>query len=299
MNPSGFLLFDKPEGRTSFNALAEVKKAFPGAKVGHTGTLDSFATGLLVLVVGSYGHLAPWFVGLDKQYEATIRFGNETDTLDPSGQTIAQSEVPEITAVKAALPGFKGRQFQVPPRYSAIRIQGARASDRIRRGEEIDIPPREILIHDLEIISWNPPDLKLSVHCSSGTYVRSLARDLALAIGARAHVFALRRIKVGPFDVSMAGGWDEGLPLPDLFPCLRKLGPEEALAMGLDLLTLNGESLDDMHHGRTRLLDKLMETRIGDGDHAVFDPENIFHGILATRKGKTRFAVVLEREGSL
>jgi len=196
---SGLILLDKKPGVTSFGALGEIKRALGTGKVGHTGTLDKFASGLLVVLAGRALKLSKWFSHCDKQYTGTIRFGIETDTLDPEGNIIAEAEVPAREKVEQAISQFTGRFMQAPPVFSAIHINGQRASSLARCGNAPEMKKRPVSIYKLELLSWNPPLADIFVHCSSGTYIRSLARDIALAAESRAHLCALRRTKVADF----------------------------------------------------------------------------------------------------
>jgi tRNA pseudouridine55 synthase len=211
--PGGLLLLNKNPGLTSFEALYAVKRAFAGSKIGHTGTLDKFAEGLLPVLVGRAVKLAPWFSHGDKQYRGKIRFGVETDTLDPEGRVVGESGFPSREAVEEALPLFRGEILQAPPLYSAVHLEGRRASERARAGETPEMKKRPVTIYELNMISWEPPFAEIAVHCSSGTYIRSLARDLAAAAGSRAYLAALTRTHVAGFDLSRAiRGDDEKLP---------------------------------------------------------------------------------------
>ena len=207
MKCSGYLLYDKPVGITSFKALDVIKKNFPGNRIGHTGTLDSFASGLLVVMIGSYCRMSPWFTGLDKRYEAIIRFGIETDTLDPSGDIVSRTDPPSIDALGDAIDMYRGTIRQIPPRYSALHVAGSRASDLALRGIDFELAPRTVTIHSLDLVSYEAGLATVSVHCSSGTYIRSLARDIALSCGSCAHLAALRRQTKSP-----------ALPAAETFP---------------------------------------------------------------------------------
>ena len=195
---------DKPAGITSFQALATVKKVCCTKKVGHTGTLDKFATGLLVVVSGWCTRLVPWFTGLDKRYNATIRFGEETDTLDPEGEVIATAAVPCEAEAARAVKSFLGPIEQVPPHYSAVHTSGERAYRLARAGIEVDLKPRGVKIHSIEVLAFKAPEMEIDVRCSKGTYIRSLARDIGKAAGSRAYITELRRTQVGPFFVDGA-----------------------------------------------------------------------------------------------
>ncbi|MDR0315436.1 MAG: tRNA pseudouridine(55) synthase TruB [Treponema sp.] len=197
--PSGLLLLHKQPGLTSFDSLRDIKHALGTGKAGHTGTLDKFAEGLLLVLVGRALKLSQWFSHCDKEYEGTICFGIETDTLDPEGKPIAEAALPSREAVEQALAQFRGEIQQAPPAYSAIHIDGKRASALARKGEAPEMQKRPVTIYRLELCSWESPFAKIFVHCSSGTYIRSLARDIALAAGTRAYLSALVRTRVAGF----------------------------------------------------------------------------------------------------
>lgn len=200
----GFLLFNKKPGITSFESLAIVKKAFATGKVGHTGTLDKFASGLLLLLVGRAVKLAPLFENCVKEYTGQIFFGAETDTLDPEGEIIARGNIPRREEIEAVLETFRGEIMQSPPAYSAIHVNGRRASELAREGKEPSMKKRPVTVHKLEILSFTPPQAEIFCRVSSGTYIRSLARDIALEAGTRAHLTALKRSGVGPFSLEDA-----------------------------------------------------------------------------------------------
>ena len=193
------MLLDKPQGITSFQCLARIKRVLGTRRVGHVGTLDPFAGGLLGVVTGRATRLAGLLSGLDKCYLATIRFGRETDTLDPEGAVVGTAPVPELDAIRRVLPALTGSLRQRPPAFSAIRIAGRRAYTMARRGEAPVLPLREVTVTAAEPIDWQPPDLTVKLTCSAGTYVRSWARDLGSAAASRAHVVQLRRLSIGPF----------------------------------------------------------------------------------------------------
>jgi tRNA pseudouridine55 synthase len=206
---TGCLLIHKNPGLTSFESLAPVKKALGTGKVCHTGTLDKFARGLLVILTGRAVKLFPWFSGCDKRYRALLRFGEETDTLDPEGTVAASGPVPSREAVESLFPAFTGTIEQAPPAYSAVHINGKRSHELARQGKALEMKPRPVTIYRLELLTWDPPQAELGVHCSSGTYIRSLARDLALACGSRAHLRELTRTAVGNFFL------EDALDLPE------------------------------------------------------------------------------------
>ncbi len=198
----GLLLVDKPAGPTSHDIVAVARRALGTPRVGHTGTLDPFATGLLVLCVGPGTRLVEFLVGLPKDYLARVRLGVRTTTDDPEGEVEATSEAwQELTReeILAGLELLRGRTIQTPPRFSAKKIAGEAAHYRARRGETVVLEPVEIDVLALDLLDWSPPELELRVRCSSGTYIRALARDLGERLGTGGHLSALRRTAVGEF----------------------------------------------------------------------------------------------------
>ncbi len=200
--PQGLAVCYKAPGITSFSYLGAIKRYANTRKVGHTGTLDKFATGMLIALIGPWTKLGELFTGQDKHYEAVFHFGEERSTLDPEGDIVREAEVPSLEAIEAVLPQFFGRIMQVPPQFSAVHVGGKRAYQQAAKGEVVEIPPREIEIYAFEIVSWETPRLRVRIHCSKGTYIRSLARDLARACDSAAYVEELHRSVVGPFVLS-------------------------------------------------------------------------------------------------
>ncbi|MEI6790474.1 MAG: tRNA pseudouridine(55) synthase TruB, partial [Myxococcaceae bacterium] len=200
----GILLVDKPKGFTSFDIVAQTRRSFKTKAVGHTGTLDPFATGLLVLLLGRYTRLCEHITAQDKTYEAEICFGIGTDTDDCEGQVIATGDTSHLTPelINTALESFLGDQLQVPPQYSAISIGGERAYKKARRGEHIELPARPILVYEISPISTQLPLVSIRLHVSKGTYIRAIARDLGAKLGVPAHLTNLRRTASGSYDVS-------------------------------------------------------------------------------------------------
>jgi tRNA pseudouridine55 synthase len=201
---SGLLLVDKPAGVTSHDVVNAARRALGEKRIGHAGTLDPFATGLLVLLVGQATRLVPHVSGDPKVYAATVRFGAETDTEDLAGAVIRDAPAPTEAAVRAALPTLTGDLDQTPPAYSAKRVQGRRAYDLARAGEEVALAPARVRVDTWEVLDWRdglPAECDVRVTCGPGTYVRSLARDLGRLTGSAAHLSALRRERSGRFDV--------------------------------------------------------------------------------------------------
>lgn len=293
MTASGFLLFDKPAGRTSFAAIGGFRRAFPGARIGHTGTLDSFATGLLVVVVGSYSHLTPWFTGLDKIYEAEIQFGIGTDTLDPGGTVTVSGVIPARSALEEALPAFRGPISQIPPEYSAIHVGGKRASALMRKGESVNLAPRPVMVFSLELLSLEAGKASFVIHCSSGTYIRALARDIAAACGTCAHVSVLRRTKVGPFSVLDARSSPEQVAAQSL--C--QIDPGTAGSLGLRIGHIGEDKEKAFQNGAPYILPSVESAQIDDGDIAVFSGGQRFLGIVESHAGRRSYKLVLPKGG--
>ena len=229
----GWIILDKPLGLGSTQGVSAVKRAlreggYPKAKVGHGGTLDPLATGVLPIAVGEATKLAGRMLDSDKVYDFTLSFGVETDTLDAEGGEIARSDVrPSCAEIEAVLPRFTGPIEQVPPAYSALKIDGERAYDLARAGEEVVLASRSVTIHSLTIAAVNADSVTLTAHVSKGTYIRSLARDLAHALGTVGHVTMLRRTRAGPFTLEQAISLDKlgeaakGRTLEDILLPLR------------------------------------------------------------------------------
>lgn len=202
----GILLIDKPAGWTSHDVVAKARHITGQRRIGHTGTLDPMATGLLVLCLGNATRLVEFLTGHNKRYTGVITLGRSTTTDDAEGETLAELPVPPITQddLNAALAGFRGQIFQVPPAFSALKVAGRRAYDLARKGEAPELPPRPVTIHALEATIEPGEIVSIDLTCSSGTYVRSLARDLGAALGTAAHLTALRREHAGPFALASA-----------------------------------------------------------------------------------------------
>ena len=219
MGRNAILLLDKAAGVPSFDCLGRIKREI-NRKTGHCGTLDKFASGLMVVLCGCYTHLVPVFMGLDKTYEALIEFGKTTDTLDPEGAVLRTAEVPSYETILHAVSELTGSLMQVPPVYSAIHVDGKRSYKMARSGQGADLPPRPVTIHEAAVLSWDSPYLRIRLHVSKGTYIRSWARDLGEKCGSCAYVKELRRTDIGPFSVSettdgvLNGGEDLLLRLP-------------------------------------------------------------------------------------
>ncbi len=205
----GFVLVDKPVDWTSFDVVRWVRKAFPGSKVGHAGTLDPFATGLLILLVGRATRLMQYLDEYHKSYEGSIRFGQATDTCDPTGEVSFEAPAGALEAlsaetIEASFVRWTGEVEQIPPAFSAVKVDGERAYKKARRGEETELEPRDVEIHRLELLSWEPPLARFRAEVGTGTYLRSLARDVGEELGVGGYLHDLRRTAIGSFPVEEA-----------------------------------------------------------------------------------------------
>lgn len=205
--PPGILLVDKPVGPTSHDVVSRVRKAVDLRRVGHAGTLDPFATGLLILLIGRATRLSEYLLGLNKVYEATAHLGIETTTHDPEGSIVSEAPVGEgLTReeVENALATFSGEILQEPPVFSAKKVRGEAAHRRVRRGEDVVLEKARVTIYDIALTTFAPPEVGFRVRCSAGTYIRALGRDLGRALGVGAHLKTLRRTGIGGFSVDSA-----------------------------------------------------------------------------------------------
>jgi tRNA pseudouridine55 synthase len=285
---NGFLVLDKPSGITSFEALGAVKRAFDTGRVGHTGTLDRFARGVLVALVGRYARLSEYFTASDKVYLAGIRFGSETDTLDPEGTVVARGSLPDRAVLEAALPSFRGDILQAPPAFSAVHIDGKRAYERALAGEDVRPEPRPVTTHSLELLEYDDGLASIRVRCSKGTYIRSLARDIAGACGTRAHLETLVREASGPFRL------EEGIPPESsASSALRVLDPELCGTLGLPPVRLAPGQETFFLRGGPITKGRFSGPLEGHGFRGVFSSEGTFLGVLEIRDGKYSYRVVL------
>lgn len=204
--PAGFLVVDKPAGRTSHDMVDAARGWLGIRRVGHLGTLDPQATGVLPLAVRNATKLVPFFQHAGKRYEGCVRLGVETDTLDGEGKVVARhtGALPDEETVRRALDDFRGEIEQIPPMYSAVKRDGVPLHKLARQGEEVERDPKRVRIDRLELLRFDPPDVEIAVDCSAGTYVRVLAHDLGRRLGCGGYLAALRRLGSGPFDISMA-----------------------------------------------------------------------------------------------
>jgi tRNA pseudouridine55 synthase len=254
VSPSGILLVDKPGGMTSHDVVSRARRALGTRKVGHAGTLDPMATGLLLLGIDSATRLLTYLVGLDKEYSATIRLGVATDTDDAEGSVTATTDASAVgrPAIDDAILALTGEIAQVPSSYSAVKVDGRRSYDRARAGEEVVLAPRSVTISRFEVIDERRGtgldgagfvDLDVVVACSSGTYIRALARDLGTALGVGGHLTALRRTSIGGFVILDAVGID-AIDVAALRP------PAAIAAQLFPTVTLDPSQAVDLTHGK-------------------------------------------------
>lgn len=293
---SGWLILDKPSGMTSTQAVAVVRRLFQAQKAGHAGTLDPLASGCLPIALGEATKAMPHVTDAGKTYRFTVRWGVDTDTYDSEGTETASSEMrPEESAIVAAIDGFLGEIEQVPPAYSAIKINGERAYDLAREGEHVELAPRQVTIDRFELVEIEDRDHAVfEIDCSKGTYVRSLAHDLGLALGTYGHVSALRRLDVGGFGEAEMTALDdirslqeaEGSEASDRF-----LLPVEAALDGLIGLPLHGSDAMRVKSGQAVLIRGAAVPRpgpayvtgggqllaIGEIEAGAFHPRRVFH----------------------
>jgi tRNA pseudouridine55 synthase len=248
---SGVLVIDKPVGLTSHDVVQIIRRGTGIRRAGHTGTLDPRASGVLVVLIGPAVRLSEYVSASDKRYQATIRLGSSTDTYDAEGRVTNSAPVGNITEdeFQETLEKFVGEIEQVPPPYSAIKVQGKKAYEMAREGEEVNLEPRTIKVYSLELLEWAPPEAVIDVFCSSGTYVRSLANDLGNALGCGAHLVGLRRTKSGRFtlrDAVPLRRLQESFVAGDWYKYL--IPAAEALA-DWPMLELDADQVELIRHG--------------------------------------------------
>ncbi|MCF6286836.1 MAG: tRNA pseudouridine(55) synthase TruB [Candidatus Hydrogenedentes bacterium] len=254
---NGILLVDKPTGMTSHDVVDKVRKAAKMRKIGHTGTLDPAATGLLVLCLGAATRLSEHFTALGKVYEGTMRLGLSTTSYDLQGEVVSEREVPDLdrAAIQARCDAFLGAIEQIPPMVSAVRIGGERLYKKARKGEVIERPPRPVQVDRFEVLSYEAPDAVVSVACSSGTYVRSLCHDVGEALECGAVLASLRRLSVGKHHVDNAATLEE-LTGPDaVSERLLPMGSALELPVGI----VNPDALPILANGGTLSSGNLVE----------------------------------------
>jgi tRNA pseudouridine55 synthase len=291
----GLVVVDKPAGFTSHDVVARLRRAYGQRRVGHAGTLDPDATGLLLVGLGRVTRLLRFLQAADKEYRADVRFGVATNTLDAAGEVLDRQEMPLTREqVEQAATHFVGDIEQVPPMVSAIKVGGRRLHELARRGEEVERAPRRVHIAQVEVEAFEPgpyPLATVHIECGSGTYVRTLAADLATALGGLGHVETLRRLRIGAF------GLDEARTLDaiEADPPAALLPPREAVR-DLEPLKIDAESARGIRHGMTFPSGSLGE--VGTGPFAVIGPDAELLAVYERRRGGVKPTVVVAHEDS-
>ncbi len=260
---SGWVVLDKPDDMTSTQAVSAVQRIFNAQKAGHAGTLDPLASGILPIALGEATKTVPWLVEAKKTYIFTIKWGVSTDTQDREGKEIATSAVrPSPDAIRAALPSFMGEIEQIPPQFSAVKVDGERAYDLARAGEAVELEPRKVRVYDAELAETEGDDLATFRFCSGkGFYIRALVRDLAAKLGAEGHVWRLRRTAVGPFSEAESVTLDDLQLLGQKGAASERLKPVETALDDIPALAINGEDAFKLRQGRPIvLLPHVVET---------------------------------------
>jgi tRNA pseudouridine55 synthase len=278
---AGLVVVDKPAGMTSHDVVARVRRLAGTRKVGHAGTLDPMATGVLVLGVNRATRLLGHLMLTEKAYDATIRLGVATTTDDAEGEVLATAatDVLDEATVRATLAGFVGEIDQVPTAVSAIKVDGKRAYRRVLDGEQVELKPRRVTIRELTVRDVAIPDVRISVRCSSGTYIRAMARDTGAALGVGGHLTALRRTAVGAF------GLEEARTLEDLADDFAMVPIAEVARRSFAAVDLDEGQARDVRFGRALQLDLP-------GLAAVFDPDGEFLALYEPRGGTARAVAV-------
>src|SRR5688572_4126820 len=291
----GILLVDKPGGMTSHDVVSRARKALGTRKIGHAGTLDPMATGLLLLGVEGATRLLTFIVGLDKTYEATIRLGAATDTDDAEGQTVSTADASSLATPLIAehIMPLTGRISQVPSTYSAIKVDGRRAYDLARAGEQVELQSREVTVSRFDVVAERRVgafvDLDVIVDCSSGTYIRSLARDLGGSLGVGGHLTTLRRTRIGPFGL-------DGTAAADAIADAPLLAPAAVATAVLGRLDVSAEEARDLRHGKR--LGGAAERLVGSPTAAV-GPEGALVGIVERRGADVKSVMNMPEEAAL
>lgn len=253
--PSGVLLVDKPSGPTSHDVVDQVRETAGMRKVGHAGTLDPFASGLLLLLLGPATRLSEYLLGLDKTYRATAWLGVETSTHDPEGEVVREDDgwrsISEAD-LGEALAEFRGTLLQTPPRYSSKKVGGEAAHRRVRRGEEVTLSAAEVMVHEIFLLDYSPPEAHFQLRCSSGTYVRALARDLGRRLGVGAHLTGLVRTDIGPLGLGMASPLGA---LTDAATIIGRLIPPALALAHLPAVEVSRSDADRIRQGQSITLE--------------------------------------------
>ena len=302
---SGWINLDKPYDLGSTQAVGRVRRIFNAQKAGHAGTLDPLATGVLPIALGEATKTVSFLMDADKAYRFTIEWGRTTASFDREGVTTASSDVrPPVSAVEAVLPDFIGDILQVPPAFSAVKVDGERAYDLARAGETVELQAREISIYDARVLDAPDADhVEIAVECGKGTYVRAIVRDIAERLGACAHVSALRRTRVGPFEEDSAITLELLEDLGHKARCLEALLPVETALDDIPELAVTAEDAFKLKQGRSIVLVprqvEALKARLSPGTRTVsaMDGETIV-ALCEMRAGKLEPSRVFHLEKS-
>jgi tRNA pseudouridine55 synthase len=279
---SGVLSVEKGPGVTSFQVVAHLRRVLRAPRLGHGGTLDPDATGVLPILIGEATKLTPYLIALDKEYVATVRLGITTETQDLSGSVTSTRSVPELDAagLESVLRDFVGTIRQTPPMFSALRRGGKRLYELARAGVEVEREPREVTVHWIRLEAVTLPEFTIRVSCGKGTYVRTLAADIGARLGCGAALAALVRTRVGPYTLEQAVAWTElreARSGTGLWP--RLLPPDSALA-GFPAVRLDAERSRHFCHGQT-----VSPENVPEGLARVYGPDGAFLGVGQGRRG--------------
>ena len=273
----GILNINKPTGMTSHDVVAKVRKLLKQKRVGHAGTLDPAASGILPICVGQGTRVAEYLSESGKAYTADILFGIVTDTYDAEGTVVrtGNTENLMLEQIQEALPSFLGPQMQMPPRYSAIKLQGQPAYKRVRAGEEVTLEPRPIVLTQLTILAWQPPKLTLAIECSKGTYIRSLAYDLGERLGCGAHLVGLIRTRSGPFSLTDSITLDQLAEAAENGNVEQYLHPSDSVLQQYPAIMLDAPTTERVLHGNHFPYDIEIQTELA----RVYDTNGRFVAI--------------------
>ncbi len=303
---NGYLLLHKNPGQTSFDSLSMVKKALGTSRVGHAGTLDKFAGGLLIVLTGRCTKLIPWFLNCDKNYEGIIKFGVETDTLDPEGQVVKECAIPSREAIESSIPRFIGKIMQKPPVYSSIHINGKRAHTLARAGAEVSMQERPVEIYSLGLDAFDQEGKgTIRVACSKGTYIRSLARDLAYDAGSCGHLVYLNRSGIAGFSLDQAVNPSaESDPAEAVRKALKPVNQLMFRALHIPCITVDDRVSLKFIHGRP--IEECIDTSqialtctdkdtVLGSSLAIFSQNGDFIGIIQESNGTWQYGYIYAR----
>ncbi|MHB8878686.1 MAG: tRNA pseudouridine(55) synthase TruB [Myxococcaceae bacterium] len=291
---NGVLVIDKPAGPTSFDVVRRVRSLTKTKKAGHTGTLDPLATGVLPICLGDATRVAGYITEGDKAYDAVVRLGQETDTLDAAGKVTHEAKVPALTAglLEEELAKFRGELLQTPPMYSAVKVGGRRLYELARAGEEVEREPRKVVVYELVLRDFSASELTLSVRCSKGFFVRTLAQDLGRSLGCGAHLKALRRTASGPFSLAQALPLDKLAQLAEAGPAglaevAARLVPISQALVELPAVTVSAAEAAKVAHGVP------LETAVVAPLVRVVGPAGELLALAAIERGRLKYRRVL------